>query len=172
VRSSFRKSGLSRLGGIVNNTLDEMGVRQRVLEEQAVDRWREVVGPHIAASSAAQNVRDGVLFVACKSSMWANELMLHRLDIIKRLNKALGRKVVNDIRFSAKGFKRASEAVSKEETSSKAKNLEVIQISDEQAEAARKAAAACSSEELAKKIEKAILTSKRLEELKRIEGNG
>jgi len=158
------------MGGIVNNTLDEMGVRQKILEGQAVNRWREVVGPHIAASSAAQNVRDGVLYVACKSSMWANELMLHRQDIIKRLNKALGRKVVSDIRFSAKGFKRVSGAASKEEISSRVRNLDAVKISDEQIDIARKVASECASEELAKKIEKAIITSKRLAELKRIEG--
>lgn len=167
-RPSFRRSSMSRLGGVVNNTLDELGLRSRVLEHQAVDRWAEVVGPHIASSSTAQRVQDGILFVGCKSSMWANELALHKDQIVKRLNKALGRGVVKDIRFSARGYKR-QQAPSKEASVSPWKSLEAIQLPEEDVKAAQSAAASSPSAELAERIEKAILTSKRLAELKRRE---
>ena len=52
-------------------------------------------------------VRDGILFVACRSSTWANELTLLKPEILKKLQSALGRKAVKDVRFSARGFKKA-----------------------------------------------------------------
>ena len=159
---------MSRLGGVVNKTLDDLGLRSRVLEQQAVNRWAEVVGPQIASSSTAQRVQDGVLFVGCKSSMWANELALHKDQIVKRLNKAVGREVIKDIRFSARGFKKP-QAPSKEASMGASKSLEAIQLREEDINIARSAASSAPSAELAERIEKAILTSKRLAELKRRE---
>lgn len=167
---SFRRGHFSRLGGVVNNTLDQLGLRHKILEHQALSRWPEVVGPQIASSSSADRVSDGILFVSCKSSMWANELTLHREQILTRLNKALGKKVIVDIRFSARGFRKGQPAEPKEQRGTRSKNLEAIQLPDEKVEAARAAAASSPAPELAERIEKAILASKRLEELKRQEG--
>jgi len=169
-RPSFRKGSMFRLGGLVNHTLDDLGLRHRVLEQQALSRWKEVVGAHIASSSSADRVRDGVLFVSCRSSMWANELALHKERIVKGLNKALGRNVISDIRFSARGFGPADKHASKEQTQPWAKTLEAVELTDEQIQHARAMASASASPELAEKIEKALLTSKRLAEAKRQEG--
>ncbi len=82
-------------------------MQQRILEQQAMAKWREVVGPQIAASSRPDSVREGMLFVTCKSSMWSSELSLHKPDIVKRLNAAVGKKIIEDIRFTARGFRKA-----------------------------------------------------------------
>jgi len=170
MRPSFRRGSFSRVGGVVNTSLDELGLRQRVLEQQVVHNWRQTVGPQIAASSVAEKVRDGALYVICKSSMWANELSLHKQDIIKRLNKSVNKQVIRDIRFSARGFKRAVEQMPKEESDAPTKVLETVEVKQSDIDLARRVAAESASTELATRIEKAILTSKRLEEVKRQEG--
>lgn len=167
---TFRRSGMFRLGGVVNQTLDDLGLRQRVLEQQALDKWKEVVGAHNARASSADRVMEGVLFVSCKSSVWANELALMKEQIIKRLNKALGKKVITGIRFSARGFKRAGADAPKEPAVNGSKSLEAIRLADEDIEAARRLASGCPAPELAEKIERAVLTSKRLAELRISEG--
>ena len=114
---------------MLHASLDHMGFRQKVLEQQAIMRWKETVGPQIAASSVAEKVRDGALFVCCKSSMWANELSLHKQDIIKRLNKSLGKQIIIDIRFSARGFKQALEArTQKEPLPTVSETLDTVQV--------------------------------------------
>lgn len=170
-RPSFRKMGLSRLGGIVNTSLENLGLQHKISEMKAVAKWKEVVGPQLAAVSMAERVRDGVMFVCCKSSTWSNELSFLKYDIIKRLNKALGKKnVITDIRFSAKGFRRAAEAVQKEERVIKAKTLEAVQVDEEDSKIASELASKAPSEELAMRIQKAVITSKRMEQLKLKEG--
>lgn len=164
--SSFRRSGLSRLGGLVNNSLEDLGVRQKVLERQVLGKWKQIVGPHIAASSVPESVREGILFVCCKSSMWANELTFHKLHIIKEFNKAAGKKIVTDIRFTSRGFKKAWEQSLKEERSPETKGLESVPVDESVSELAAKLASVSPSEELAKKIEHAIITSKRREKVK------
>lgn len=152
---SFRRSNISRIGGMLKSTLQDLGIQERVLEQKAIAQWKGVVGPQIAASTTPESVRDGILFVCCKSSMWSSELSLHKDDIVKRLNAAVGKPVVKDIRFSARGFRKSSgesERTTEPEPS--------VPISPEEVKAAEEVAAACSSEELAEKVRRAILTSK------------
>ena len=169
-RPSFRKGSISRVGGLLNSTMDGFGIRGKVMERQAMARWKETVGPHIASSTMPETVRDGILFVCCKSSMWANELSLHRTDIISRLNKAVGKKVISDIRFTARGFRSSTKETREEDTSTRAKGLENIRIDEAEEQVAERLASSVPSKELAEKIKKAILTSKKLTELKRMEG--
>ena len=153
---SFRRSKIARVGGMVKPTLQGLGVQEKVLEQQALAKWKSVVGKQIAASTNAESVREGILFICCKSSMWSSELSLHKDDIVKRLNEAIGKQVVKDIRFSARGFRKAVEE--KEKTTEPEPQ---VPITPEEVKAAEEVAAACSSDELAEKVRRAILTSKR-----------
>lgn len=152
---SFRRSNISRVGGMLKSTLQGLGIQEQLLQQKAVEKWKSVVGPQIAASTTPESVRDGILFVCCKSSMWSSELSLHKDDIVKRLNAAVGKPVVKDIRFSARGFRKASS-----ETQNVAEPEAKIELSSEEVKAAEEVAATCSSEELAEKVRRAILTSK------------
>lgn len=166
----FRKN-FSRMGGIVNVSLENLGLRHKILEIQAMSKWKEVVGKQIADVTLPERVRDGVLFVCCKSSIWSNELTFHKLDIVKRLNIAVGKKdTITDIRFSARGYKRALEGTQKEEGSTRVKGLEAVPVAEEETQAVSKLASGAPSQELAAKIQKAVLTSKRMEQVKIQEG--
>jgi len=164
---SFRRGSLSRAGNLVRSALGQLGVRERVLEQQAVGNWAEVVGPQIAASSRAERVKEGTLFVSCKSSVWANELSLHKDRIVKGLNKSVGAEVVKDIRFSARGFR--SPAEPKEGGSREPKRLEAVELTQQEIDATQRISGACRSPELAEMIRKAVLTGKRLAKLKALE---
>ena len=52
--------------------------------------WPEVVGAAIAAEAEPVAERGGVLEVACRSAVWAQELQLLGGDVVRRLNAALG----------------------------------------------------------------------------------
>lgn len=160
-RRSFKGGGLSRLGGLVTNTLGRAGLLKRVREQQAADNWEKVVGPQIAAATAVEKVRDGVIYVCCRSSIWSSEVALHKEAILKRLNAAVGQKVLTDMRLSARGFKDAKARSLKEEKSAGANTMETVEITDEDRVAAAAAAAAATSEELARRIYKAVLTGRK-----------
>lgn len=166
-RSEFRRGNLSGFGKIVNNSLDNLGLQHKMKEYQAIEKWKNVVGPHIAASSVADKIRDGILFVCCKSSAWSNELTLHKEDIINKLNSAVGKKIITDIRFSARGYTKLSQQRKKDPVSTESIDMNKIDVDSE---SASRVASIAPSEDLANKIRKAIITSKRLTELKRQEG--
>jgi predicted nucleic acid-binding Zn ribbon protein len=67
--------------------------------------WRATVGDVVAAESQPESERDGVVTVACSSSVWASELDLLRADLLERLNGALDAAgdapAVRELRFRA-----------------------------------------------------------------------
>lgn len=164
--SGFRRSNVSRIGGFMKSTLHELGVEGKILERQVIGKWKQIVGPQIAASTRADSIREGVLFVCCKSSMWSNELVLHKTEIMKKLNATAGKNIVKDIRFSARGF-RKEEAKKQGERSAP---VDSIALDASETKEAKETASVCESDELSKKVMQAVMTSKRLRELKLREG--
>jgi len=65
--------------------------------------WNEVVGEGVGAESRPVAERDGVVTVACRSAVWAQELELLGPELAERLNAALsddgGRGAVEALRF-------------------------------------------------------------------------
>lgn len=169
--SSFRRGNLNRLGGFVNQSLDSLGLRHRILEYQLMSKWKQVVGPHIANATVTERVQDGVLFVCCKSSVWANECTFHKQRIIKELNKSAGRQIIKDIRFSSRGYRKALETLLAGQNPPKPKeNLDLVEIDETEAKKAENVVSNCPSDELANKIKRAILTSKKLQQSKLKDG--
>jgi predicted nucleic acid-binding Zn ribbon protein len=61
--------------------------------------WGEVVGEGVAAEATPVSERDGLVTVACKSSVWAQELELMGPELAERVNTALGAPAVAALRF-------------------------------------------------------------------------
>lgn len=53
-------------------------------------RWPEAVGPAVADEAEPVSEREGVVTVACRSAVWAQELDLLGPDLVARLNELLG----------------------------------------------------------------------------------
>jgi len=51
--------------------------------------WPQAVGETVAREANAVSERSGVVTVACRSAVWAQELDLMSLDVIEQLNSAL-----------------------------------------------------------------------------------
>lgn len=52
--------------------------------------WAEAVGPQVAAEAEPVAEHEGQLTVACRSSVWAQELQLLGAGLLERLNAHLG----------------------------------------------------------------------------------
>ena len=68
----------------------------------AVQRvWPEVAGAAVAAEAEPVSERGGTVTIACRSSIWAQELTLLAPDLVRRLNEALGAPRVTELRCTA-----------------------------------------------------------------------
>ena len=63
--------------------------------------WADAVGDQVAAIAKPVSERDGVVTVACESSLWANELALMAPDLLAKLRAALPDRPLGELRFKA-----------------------------------------------------------------------
>ena len=67
--------------------------------------WAEAVGDVVNAEAQPVSERDGVVTVACRSSVWSQELELLGPDLREKVNAALGDDSVTQLRFKAGDFR-------------------------------------------------------------------
>jgi predicted nucleic acid-binding Zn ribbon protein len=67
--------------------------------------WPQAAGDAFARACAPVRERDGVLTVACESSVWAQELDLMSERVVTALNAELGREAVQRLRADARGVR-------------------------------------------------------------------
>ncbi|MDI6827830.1 MAG: DciA family protein [Armatimonadota bacterium] len=156
------------LGDLVNNSLSALGLHQGIREQMSIIVWDEVVGSQIASATRPEFVRDGMLFVLVKNSVWSNELALYKSDIINRLNKRLGARTIRDIVF--KVGKLPSPRRAKTEPEAKDLRLEGISLSDDELEQVEAVAGSAGDPQLKESLRGILITALRLEKWKKIQG--
>jgi len=90
---------MKTLAQALKQLIKDLGIESEILHNQAVQFWPEVVGKRIANISKAERINGKILFVKVKNDSWRNELLFLKKDIIERLNKRIGKKVVEDLRL-------------------------------------------------------------------------
>ena len=88
-----------RLGDLIRASVHELGWEQRFAEEDLVARWREAVGPRIAAHTRADHIDNRRLVVAVDSPVWSQQLTFLKPDILRRLAARFGGGLVTDLYF-------------------------------------------------------------------------
>src|SRR5438552_2577851 len=107
----IRRQTTARAADALAGLLGGLESAPRVRESLALAYWERVVGPQAAAASEAESVRDGVLFVRTKSSVWSHELTFLKSRIISELNRRIGGPIIKEVIFRAQGVaKRAAGA--------------------------------------------------------------
>jgi predicted nucleic acid-binding Zn ribbon protein len=90
---------MKTLGQALSQLIKDLGIESEIIHNQAVQLWPEVVGKKIANITQAKKIDGKILFVKVKNDSWRNELVFLKKDIIERLNKKIGKKVVEDLRL-------------------------------------------------------------------------
>ncbi len=95
----FIKDTSQAVGGVLAKVMAQLGLEQRVKEEEIIGAWREVVGDFIAQHSVPQRLAEGVLQVRVLQPAMLYELNTTlRPEIVKKMRKRFG-KAVRDVRF-------------------------------------------------------------------------
>ena len=91
--------GPKSLGDALQGLVKDLGLGAKLREYDAVLRWEEAVGPHIAKVATAAQIQRGVLIVRVTNATWRYELTMRKADLIGKINAVIGDAVVKDIRF-------------------------------------------------------------------------
>ena len=66
---------------------------------QVFEMWNRIVGEPVSQNAQPTAFKGRLLLVAVNSSVWMHQLQFLKEDIICKINKTMGEKVVEDIKF-------------------------------------------------------------------------
>ncbi len=90
---------MKQLGPVIENILRRHNLWHGYKQHLIIESWPDIVGSDLAEVTRAESVSNGLLRITVKDSVWAYHLSMMKPQLIKRLNKYAGSKVVNDIFF-------------------------------------------------------------------------
>lgn len=82
------------LGDLLSEYIKTRALGPATMEGRAIELWREVVGPHVAAYTEDVYIRAGVIYVSFSSSSVQAEMFMRRREVIAAINAALRARIV------------------------------------------------------------------------------
>ncbi len=84
---------------LILDSIEKMGLGERIQKQSAVVRWNQIVGDKIALETKALRVDGNVLIVKAYKAAWRQQLTFLKDELLSRLESDLGRDCIKDIRF-------------------------------------------------------------------------
>ena len=85
---------------VLPKIMQRLGLRERLHEVEVMEAWHNIVGEFIAAHSAPVALREGILYVRVLQPTLHYELdQVSKIDILRKLKRRFGTRVIRDIRF-------------------------------------------------------------------------
>ncbi|MBR1462941.1 MAG: DUF721 domain-containing protein [Prevotella sp.] len=94
----FKRKVLS-VDEVVSMFLRQNGLETPLLQNRLVDAWDTVAGNVIARYTEEKYIRNQVLFVKIASPALRSDLSMMRTQLVNKLNKYVGARIIVDIRF-------------------------------------------------------------------------
>jgi predicted nucleic acid-binding Zn ribbon protein len=95
----MRRRAPRPLSAALAGLTDQLAPRTTLGDVQRI--WPAVVGPVVAKEATPTTERGGALTIACRSSVWAQELDLMAGELVERLNAHLGEGRITTLRCVA-----------------------------------------------------------------------
>ncbi len=90
---------MEQIGNIIKRCFGELGINKPILNHRAMSLWPLVAGERLSKVTQPQYIENGKIFIKVNDSIWRNEIVFYKREIIKKMNKALGYKLLTDIIF-------------------------------------------------------------------------
>lgn len=88
-----------RIGNILEDALYKFRTDSDLELTSVFTIWNSVVGEAVANNSKPAEFKGKILVVHVSSSVWMHELQYYKQDMIKKINKILGKDLICDIKF-------------------------------------------------------------------------
>jgi predicted nucleic acid-binding Zn ribbon protein len=92
-----RYSKYSSYSEALHSALSEFGLEKGIKEHEVLVRWEEIVGKAIANHAHPTRLEQGKLWIRVSSAGWRQELSLMRVELVAKINNAIGADVVKEV---------------------------------------------------------------------------
>ena len=90
---------MQKLDSAIKRFLQKNGLEKGVNQNKSIELWPDIVGQKISKNTEPQAVESGTLIIKAKNSAWRQELVFKQSEILKSINKKLGKNTIKAIRF-------------------------------------------------------------------------
>ncbi len=87
------------LGAILQQAVEASRIDVDLNVLRLWEQWEGVVGATIAQNTRPEAIKGGLLLVHVSSAPWMQQLQFLKSELIEKLNQALGKAVIEEIRF-------------------------------------------------------------------------
>ena len=84
---------------VLQALLQHLGIARKLQQYGVLMSWESIVGEQIARVSVARKIENGILFVDVKTASWRHELAMRKPEIMEKIHRTTGKKILKDIRF-------------------------------------------------------------------------
>ena len=92
-----RNSNNQSLGDVIKDFLKQSGWERKLDEVKIMTEWDKILGPSLANYTQEVFIQNDKLHIRLNSSTLRQELSYKKSEIVKDLNAAVGKEVINDI---------------------------------------------------------------------------
>jgi hypothetical protein len=100
---------------LVKKILEGWGLTRVAKEQRVFGVWEEAVGEQLAQNTRPVAAYQGALTVLVRDSAWLHELQYMKAEIVKKLNRTLGKGVIRELRFRVGSWEDGEQKPGKEE---------------------------------------------------------
>ena len=93
----MRKTNLMNIGAVIKKLMRNPKLVDRLEKLDVLDIWKEIIGKDLKQYITESRIKDNILYVKVKSSVLKNELSYKKTELIKKINKKIGKKIIKDI---------------------------------------------------------------------------
>jgi predicted nucleic acid-binding Zn ribbon protein len=95
----MRRKNEQSIGEVLKEMFKEYGLERKYEQAEMGHIWATLLGPSVANVTRKVTLKNGLLTVYLDSTLVKQELQMMRSRLIEALNKEVGKKVVEDIKF-------------------------------------------------------------------------
>lgn len=105
----MRTGEFEKVGEILPRFINSIKGKKKYKEQLMMFHWREIIGSDMAKHVRPDRFSFSTLFLSVSSPVWSSQLYYLKEEIIEKINKFIGERLVKEIRFnsSTEPFKRA-----------------------------------------------------------------
>ncbi len=99
MKDELKKSDFVHIGKVINGVIKQYRTEPDFALKKVWQLWDETVGKTIAQNARPAAFKGKLLIVHVNSSTWIHQLQFLKNDLISKLNAALGKPLVEEIKF-------------------------------------------------------------------------
>lgn len=93
----MRRSKPVQVSDLLALFVKENGLEEGLAEYQFMKLWDEIMGVTVSKATVRKKLKDRKLYVTLSSSVVRHELFMMRTDIVKELNRRIGKEVIDEL---------------------------------------------------------------------------